>query len=179
MKRLTNKEIEFLNIKGKFDTLFIHDIENTIGFKKPDHKSKDYFLNLLKKLDRELGVKDNDLVVMAGNKNLLDTANQVYYQDTPCEEIILPAGGKDGADLKLLASIQRLFALNHLRKFKKIVIVSGDHIFSNWVSTLKRQGLNIETVSLKENTCREFRVSNSHSFLRNIFAQSSQELNYV
>ena len=78
MNKLTKKEKDKLNIKGKFDTLFIHDIENTIGYKRPDHGQKSYFFNLLRKLDKELGVKDNDLVVIAGNKKLIEKANNIY-----------------------------------------------------------------------------------------------------
>jgi len=179
MNKLTKKETKKLNIKGKFDTLFIHDIENTIGHKRPDHKNDSYFHNLLKKLDRELGVKDNDLVVMAGNKNLIEKANTIYYQNTPCEEIIFPAGGKDGADLKLLSSVQRLFASNQLSQFKKVVIVSGDNIFSSWVGALKRIGIEVHTVALRENTCREFRTSNTHKYLNNLFNDNTRELSYA
>lgn len=179
MNKLTKKEQEKLNIKGKFDTLFIHDIENTIGFKRPDHRHRSYFYNLLRKLDKELGVKDNDLVVIAGNKKLIEKANHIYYEDTPCEEIIFPAGGKDGADLKLLASVQRLHASNKLSQFKKVVIISGDNIFLSWVRTLTRMGINVETISLRENACREFRISNSHKYLKNLFEESSKELSYA
>ena len=179
MNKLTKKEKDKLNIKGKFDTLFIHDIENTIGYKRPDHGQKSYFFNLLRKLDKELGVKDNDLVVIAGNKKLIEKANNIYYEDTPCKEIIFPAGGKDGADLKLLASVQRLYSSNQLSQFKKVVIVSGDNIFSSWARTLTLLVINVETISLRENTCREFRISNSHKYLKNLFEESSKELSYA
>lgn len=179
MNKLTKKEEKSLNLQGKYDTLYIHDIENTIGHKRPDHKQDSYFRSLLTKLDIELGVKDNDLVVIAGNKNLTEKANNIYYKNTPCEEIIFPAGGKDGADLKLLSSVQRLFASNQLSQFKKVVIVSGDNIFSSWVRTLNRVGVNVETVSIRENTCREFRISNSHRYLKNLFEDTNKELSFA
>ena len=97
----------------------------------------------------------------------------------PSNGLIFPAGGKDGADLKLLASVQRLYSSNQLSQFKKVVIVSGDNIFSSWARTLTRLGINVETISLRENTCREFRISNSHKYLKNLFEESSKELSYA
>ena len=179
LSKLTKKEEKSLNLSGKFDTLFIHDIENTIGYKMPDHKEESYFTNLLEDLDEELGVQDNDLVIIAGNKHLLDKANELYYQKTPCEEILLPAGGADGADLKLLASIQRLISKQKIQKFKKVVIVSGDHIFSNWVRSLKRFGIQIETIATRKNTCREFRISDHHTYLKNFFQEEELSGSYV
>lgn len=175
LNKLSKDEEKSINLSGKYDTLFIHDIENTIGYKKPDHKEDSYFTELLEELDSELGVKDNDLVIIAGNKHLLNKANNLHYKDTPCEEIILPAGGSDGADLKLLAAIQRLFSQKKIQKFKKVVIVSGDNIFSSWVRSLKRFGIDVETVSLRENTCREFRISYDHKYLKNFF--ETEEVN--
>ena len=57
LNKLSKDEEKSINLSGKYDTLFIHDIENTIGYKKPDHKEDSYFTELLEELDSELGVK--------------------------------------------------------------------------------------------------------------------------
>ena len=53
LNKLSKDEEKSINLSGKYDTLFIHDIENTIGYKKPDHKEDSYFTELLEELDSE------------------------------------------------------------------------------------------------------------------------------
>ena len=130
-KQLTNYEKERLfNLTYLFreavsNTLYIHDLENTIGYyHQSKNKSTNSFKKNLQKLDKSTGVKENDLAIISANSNLLESANRIHYKITPAPEILFPASGKDGADLKLIESLKFLESNKILKKFNCLTIIS-------------------------------------------------------
>lgn len=156
-------------------TLLIHDIENTFGYKMLDKTNPDLLGHLLESLDSTLGIGEEDLSIMSGNKHLLTKATEVYYEDSLSEDIIIPAGGKDGADHKLLSSLRELYSAGLIKNFNKVIIISGDSIFSNWSNVLKRNGVMVETYSIKNNTCKEFRMSTTHQYIDEILIEAEAD----
>lgn len=171
-KKLTNYEKErLMNLSHYFkdsinNTLFIHDLENTLGyyFQSKD-QSKQKFKNNLQDFDKHIGVEKSDLAIISANANLLENANKLHYKISPSPEILFPASGKDGADLKLIESINFLEVNNILSRFKDLVIISGDKIFYRYILSLQKKGYKIRSFSLKQTTANVYDNLADHNYV--------------
>ena len=171
-KKLTNYEKERLfNLTYLFreavsNTLYIHDLENTIGYyHQSKNKSTNSFKKNLQKLDKSTGVKENDLAIISANSNLLESANQIHYKITPSPEILFPASGKDGADLKLIESLKFLESNKILKKFNCLTIISGDKIFYKYILQLSQKGYKVRSFSRKQTSSNVYENLSEHSYI--------------
>lgn len=152
------------------NTLYVHDIENSIGYLNQKYRTEDHiFKKQLSNLDQALDVSNSDLAIISGNMNLINRTNRIYYQKTPCQEIMIPASGKNGADLKLIQTIEILNKENLLDNFSNIVLISGDKIFYEHANSLKNKGFAVETYSRSESTAKEFIDLKGHKYINHCF----------
>lgn len=180
-KSLTTIEIEKIikiakeKSKACQSTLYIHDIENIIGhnkheIKKPNKLSE--LRSLLLDIDNKLNVENSDLVIISGNYNLLQFINKLYYKKTPCEEILIPAKGRDAADIKLIETIYLLHKAGIIDMFKNVVIISGDNRFYTPIKELIEGGFDVKTYSKSpETTANNIRNINNHKYVNNLNKQ--------
>lgn len=176
-RNLTTKEIEKIvkiareKSSVSNSTLYIHDIENTIGQNKHELKKSKKIndcRSLLSEIDKKLNVESSDLAIISANYNLLQFINKLYYQKTPCEEILIPAKGKDAADIKLVETIQLLQESEIIEMYKNVVIISGDKKFYSPTKNLIEKGLNVETYSRSpESTSSRIKTINNHRYVSN------------
>ena len=171
-KKLTNYEKErLMNLSHYFkesinNTLFIHDLENTLGYYfQSKEQSKQKFKNNLQNFDKHIGVEQSDLAIISANANLLENANKLHYKISPSPEILFPASGKDGADLKLIESINFLEVNNILSRFKDLVIISGDKIFYRYILSLQKKGYKIRSFSLKQTSSNVYDNLADHNYV--------------
>ena len=85
------------------------------------------------------GYRNGDLVYVAANRWMLGELGFVAH--TPCQ--LLVAHGEDGADLALLAQAPPEWVV---KRFDRLVIASGDHIFAARANTVRAKGVLVDVV---------------------------------
>jgi len=137
-----------------FDELVIFDIENVYGDKTVITKNKER-KNLkinrakrrLKNFDNYFNLTKNSLLIISAHRRLLEDLDRWYFDESPPVEILISAKGKDGADLALIDSAEFILESDLISNFKKVVIASGDHIFTPLVRKLEEKNIKYTTVS--------------------------------
>lgn len=111
-------------------TLHVLDVENLVGtpFMTADEAGW-----VMQRYRLEVTPSSGDLAVMACNP-------QAAFDVRPAwpDALLRVRAGEDGADLALLAE---LHSSNIARRFARVVIASGDHIFSATAWALRRSGV--------------------------------------
>jgi hypothetical protein len=121
---------------GKAGTLHLIDAENLAG---DPYARRDTTLEVLLKFSRIADYSDGDLAYLAGNRYLLDP---VIF-DLPLTARSRHASGPDGADKVLLADAPTDWVC---RRFRRLVVGSGDHIFAGLAEAALRAGLAVTIV---------------------------------
>lgn len=119
-------------------TLHLVDLENVVGDPFPDVAvARAALLDCLERT----GWQDGDHVCVAGNPWVL---TPIAF-DPPVPMRALPARGVDGADLALLATADARFVA---RRFERLVVASGDHIFRDLVADVLAAGRRVVVASV-------------------------------
>ena len=92
----------------------------------------------------------DDLVRLACNAGLYWTVQQ----DLPGHWDVRPADGRDGADRALLANLDPPFVA---RRFERLVVGSGDHIFTDLALQVRALGPEVWAVSRRGSLHHELR----------------------
>ena len=137
-----------------FDELVIFDIENVYGcnsIKTKNKKRKILKVNRAKKrlknFDNYFNLTRNSLIIISANRRLLEDLDNWYFDESPPEEILISAKGKDGADLALIDTADHILDSDLISNFKEVVVASGDHIFTPLVKKLNDRNIKYTTVS--------------------------------
>ena len=120
--------------KGR--TLLLVDLENLAG---GPHVPLDSMLSSVAQFSRLSGLGPGDLAVVGTNPGLLSQASQLM----PRARLVTQAG-PDGADLALLREVRDLLWV--AQRFDRVVIGSGDGIFSNVAQGLRNLGIAVGVV---------------------------------
>ena len=173
-----NEKIEENN---GFDELVIFDIENVYGcnsVKTKNKKRKILKVNRAKKrlknFDNYFNLTRNSLIIISANRRLLEDLDNWYFDESPPEEILISAKGKDGADLVLIDTAEHILDSDLISNFKEVVVASGDHIFTPLVKKLSDKNVKYTTVSVHGCglSSKLYENSDNHIIL-------DQELEYV
>lgn len=117
-------------------TLHLIDVENIAGLARPTEAE------VAAALDRYRGavtVAPWDQVVLAANRTTAASAGWVWPG-----VLVRAASGPDGADLALLAEAD---AAHVARRFDRVMIASGDHLFAERAMELRARGVRVEVVA--------------------------------
>tara|TARA_B100001996_G_scaffold346616_1_gene303669 strand:- start:2249 stop:2803 length:555 start_codon:yes stop_codon:yes gene_type:complete len=146
---------KIINENGRFDELVILDIENIYGCNSIYTKNKERKMKKiretkkrLKNFENYLNLTRRSLIIISANRRLLEDLDMWYFDESPPVEILISAKGEDGADLALIDSAEYILNSEHINKFKKIIIASGDHIFTPLIKRLKNEKFNYKTLSV-------------------------------
>lgn len=116
--------------------LHLVDLENLAGWGAVD---VDRLADLAGVLYRLGGVRHGDHVVVAANPRQLVAASGAF----PGARLLVGRGA-DGADLALL---EGRTALEVVRRYDRLVVMSGDHIFADLAHSVRRWGRPVHVVS--------------------------------
>ncbi len=121
--------------KGR--TLLLVDLENLAG---GPHVPLDSMVSSVAQFSRLSGLAPGDLAIVGVNPGLLSQASQLM----PRARLVTRAG-PDGADLALLREVHDLLWV--AQRFDRVVIGSGDGIFSNVARGLRGLGIAVGVVA--------------------------------
>lgn len=128
-------------------TLHLVDVENLAGDAQP---SAAEVATVLDRYREAMSPCAGDLVVLAANRQTAAAAGWAWPGP-----LVRPTTGPDGADLALLAESE---PCNVVGRFERVVIASGDHIFSVRARELRAAGTRVEIVARPGSLAAELRT---------------------
>jgi hypothetical protein len=134
-------------IRRRAGTLHLVDAENLVGdpFAEPEETHA-----AIRAFEQVAGLCDDDLVFIAANHHLL---KPVVF-DIPFTARVRHAKGRDGADRALLDDAPAEWVC---RRFRRLVIGSGDHIFADLAEHAIDAGLEVTVIGRRGSISARYR----------------------
>lgn len=129
-------------------SLHLIDVENLAGMARPSEREVD---RALMRYRTAIAVGPDDHVVLATNRTTAMSAGWSWPGP-----LVRPASGADGADLALLAEAD---PDDVARRFDRVVIASGDHLFTDRVIDLRRRGVEVEVLARPGSMANSLRLA--------------------
>jgi hypothetical protein len=147
--------------KGR--TLHLVDVENLLG----DPHSSEAAVRMVLARYRRMHLRSGDQVVIAANPQMGVKAKMAWP-----EALVRWAVGPDGADNALLAEAQ---PDDIARRFDRLVVASGDHIFAQLVKDVKARGVAVLVVHRRGSLSNDLRRNTVVMALEAPIARSYQD----
>lgn len=134
--------------------LHLVDLENVVGWQATDSRYVSRVGSLLAEVSQ---VTDGDHVIVAANPGQLFCARDAF---PGCR--LLVGRGRDGADRALLGAVEHELVAE---RYDRLVIVSGDHLFTGLAVAARSAGCRVQVVSHPRSCARSLAAAADDLFV--------------